>query len=99
MICGYVTFKNREIRIIMNDLEKLRKKALRLADSPGVYIMKDIKNKVIYVGKAKVLKNRVVSYFRDISSQNEKVRKMVENVADFEFEALVLEGKYKIWIF
>ena len=87
-----------EIGIIMNTLEKLRKKALRLADSPGVYIMKDIKNKVIYVGKAKVLKNRVVSYFRDISSQNEKVRKMVEHVEDFdfiltdsEFEALILE--------
>ena len=82
----------------MNDLEKLRKKALRLADSPGVYIMKNSKNEVIYVGKAKVLRNRVVSYFRNISSQNEKVRKMVENVEDFdfiltdsEFEALVLE--------
>ena len=91
-------FENLEIGIIMNTLEKLRKKALRLADSPGVYIMKDIKNKVIYVGKAKVLKNRVVSYFRDISSQNEKVRKMVEHVEDFdfiltdsEFEALILE--------
>ena len=78
-------FENLEIGIIMNTLEKLRKKALRLADSPGVYIMKDIKNKVIYVGKAKVLKNRVVSYFRDISSQNEKVRKMVEHVEDFDF--------------
>ncbi len=60
--------------------------------------MKDINGKIIYIGKAKNLKNRVVSYFRNLSSHNEKIRKMVENVCDFnffvtdsEFEALVLE--------
>ncbi len=82
----------------MNDIERLKQKALRLTKSPGVYIMKDVNGKVIYVGKAKVLKNRVVSYFRNFSSQNEKVKKMVSNVEDFdfiltdsEFEALILE--------
>ena len=59
----------------MHDLERLKDKALRLTQRPGVYIMKDINGKVIYVGKAKVLKNRVVSYFRNLSLQNEKVKK------------------------
>lgn len=82
----------------MHNIERLKQKALRLTKKPGVYIMKDINDKVIYVGKAKALKNRVVSYFRNLSSQNEKVRKMVSNVEDFdfiltdsEFEALILE--------
>lgn len=82
----------------MHDLERLKDKALRLTQRPGVYIMKDINGKVIYVGKAKVLKNRVVSYFRNLSLQNEKVKKMVSHVYDFdfivtdsEFEALILE--------
>ena len=39
----------------MNDIERLKQKALRLTKSPGVYIMKDVNGKVIYVGKAKVL--------------------------------------------
>lgn len=83
---------------VMHDIERLKQKALRLTKSPGVYIMKDINDKVIYVGKAKALRNRVVSYFRNLSLQNEKVKKMVANVEDFdfiltdsEFEALVLE--------
>ena len=82
----------------MHDIERLKDKALRLTQSPGVYIMKDTNGKVIYVGKAKVLKNRVVSYFRNLSLQNEKVKKMVSHVEDFdfivtdsEFEALILE--------
>lgn len=65
---------------------------------PGVYIMKDKNNTVIYVGKAKKLKNRVSSYFRAIDHHLPKVYKMVQNVVDFdyivtdsEFEALVLE--------
>ncbi len=79
-------------------LEKLKDKALRLTDKPGVYLMKNKKNEVIYVGKAKVLRNRVVSYFRKFDSHDEKVKSMILNVYDFdfivtdsEFEALVLE--------
>lgn len=79
-------------------MERLKDKALRLTQCSGVYIMKDAKGKVIYVGKAKALKNRVVSYFRNLSLQNEKVKKMVSNIEDFdfivtdsEFEALILE--------
>ena len=82
----------------MDRMERLREKARNLTDMPGVYLMKDNTGEVIYVGKAKVLKNRVSSYFRNNSSHNEKVRKMVSNVEDFdfivtnsEFEALVLE--------
>ena len=83
----------------MNErIEYLREKARKLTDMPGVYLMKDAKGKVIYVGKAKILKNRVSSYFREHARHNDKVRRMVENVYDFdyiitdsEFEALVLE--------
>lgn len=65
---------------------------------PGVYIMHDKSGKVIYVGKAKKLKNRVTSYFRNVEKHLPKVYKMVEHVYDFdyivtdsEFEALILE--------
>lgn len=78
--------------------EELRKKAMALPKTPGVYLMKNNKNKIIYVGKAKALKNRVSSYFGSQNNHGIKVRKMVENVNDFdyiltgsEFEALVLE--------
>ena len=84
----------------MNErIEYLLKKANSLPDEPGVYLMKDSKEKIIYIGKAKILKNRVTSYFRKNSSHTDKVRKMVENVHDFdfitatsEFEALILEN-------
>lgn len=79
-------------------IDFLRKKANSLTLMPGVYLMKDTTGKVIYVGKAKALKNRVTSYFRENSAHNEKVRQMVLHVHDFdyivtdsEFEALVLE--------
>lgn len=82
----------------MNTKNKLREKALNLTTNPGVYLMKNKNEEIIYVGKAKNLKNRVVSYFRNLSSHNVKVRKMIETVCDFdffvtnsEFEALVLE--------
>jgi excinuclease ABC subunit C len=80
------------------DLNALQKKALSLPLLPGVYIMKDRKGEVIYVGKAKKLKNRVSSYFRTGASHTPKVEKMVSHVHDFdvivvdsEFEALTLE--------
>lgn len=84
--------------VLNKNILALSKKARELTTMPGVYIMKNIKNEIIYIGKAKVLKNRVSSYFQNNASHNEKVRKMVEQVEDFdyivctsEFEALVLE--------
>ena len=78
--------------------EELKEKAHALPLKPGVYIMQDAKNEVIYVGKAKSLKNRVSQYFQDSASHTEKTRAMVSQIdhfdviiADSEFEALVLE--------
>ena len=78
-------------------IDELRDKANRLPLLPGVYIMKDVRGEVIYVGKAKALKNRVTSYFR--GEHLPKVAAMVAKVDDFdvivvktEFEALVLEN-------
>lgn len=81
-----------------NRLLRLRQKAMKLPLTPGVYIMKNKQKKIIYIGKAKKLKNRVSQYFGSQVKHSPKVRKMVENVDDFdyiltdsEFEALVLE--------
>jgi len=70
-----------------------------LPDTPGVYIMKDERGKIIYVGKAIVLKNRVRQYFQSSRNQAPKVRAMVSHVADFEtimtaneVESLILEA-------
>ena len=78
--------------------EELKEKALRLPLEPGVYIMRDRDDTVIYVGKAKRLKNRVTQYFQDTASHNAKTRIMVSKIDHFdvivaasEFEALVLE--------
>ena len=78
--------------------KELRKKAMALPLNPGVYIMKNKDKKIIYIGKAKALKNRVSSYFGSHSNHSLKVIRMVENVDNFdyilcdtEFEALVLE--------
>ena len=69
-----------------------------LPDKPGVYLMKNFLGEVIYVGKAKVLKNRVKSYFQKSKNHSEKVKVMVKNIAEFEYivtdsemEALILE--------
>lgn len=76
----------------------LNKKIKLLPQNSGVYLMKDENGTIIYVGKAKVLKNRVTQYFRKNSNHTPKVLKMVENIADFEYiitsnemEALILE--------
>ncbi len=78
--------------------EVVREKLKLLPDNPGVYIMKDAAGKIIYVGKAVVLKNRVRQYFQSQRNHTPKVRAMVAKVADFEFimtasevEALILE--------
>ena len=77
---------------------ELKEKALTLPYAPGVYIMRDKTDKVIYVGKAKKLKNRVSQYFQDTASHSPKTRIMVSKIHHFdvivaasEFEALVLE--------
>lgn len=69
-----------------------------LPDKPGVYLMKNALGEVIYVGKAKVLKNRVRQYFQSSKNHSEKVRAMVKNISEFEYivtdsemEALILE--------
>ncbi|MGM9660653.1 MAG: excinuclease ABC subunit UvrC [Faecousia sp.] len=78
--------------------EELKEKALSLPYAPGVYVMRDQTDKVIYVGKAKKLKNRVSQYFQDTASHTPKTRMMVSKIHHFdvivaasEFEALVLE--------
>ncbi len=79
--------------------DELREKASALPLLPGVYLMMDSSGKVIYVGKAKKLKNRVSQYFQDSASHTSKTRQMVSQVDHFdtifvssEFEALVLEN-------
>ena len=69
-----------------------------LPSKPGVYLMKNSLGEVIYVGKAKILKNRVKSYFQNSKNHSEKVRVMVKHIAEFEYivtdsemEALILE--------
>ena len=79
-------------------IDQLKEKAAALPLAPGVYIMKDKSETVIYVGKAKKLKNRVSQYFQDTASHSPKTRLMVSKIDHFdvivaasEFEALVLE--------
>lgn len=76
----------------------LKKELQNLPDAPGVYLMHDKDGEIIYVGKAKVLKNRVRQYFQSQKSHTQKVRAMVSHIAWFEYiitdselEALVLE--------
>ncbi len=82
------------------DLQELRKRANELPSSPGVYLMKDKNDKIIYVGKSKVLKNRVSQYFKETGHQDYKTAKMVSNVDHFDYmlthteiEALSLENR------
>ena len=84
----------------MNDMtfDELKDKALSLPLAPGVYIMRNKDDKVIYVGKAKKLKNRVSQYFQNTANHSPKTRIMVSKIDHFdvivaasEFEALVLE--------
>ena len=79
--------------------EELKNKANALPLAPGVYLMMDRTGKVIYVGKAKKLKNRVSQYFQDSAAHTAKTRQMVSQVDHFdtifvssEFEALILEN-------
>ena len=79
-------------------LSELRRRAMALPQQPGVYIMKNAAGAILYIGKAKKLKNRVSQYFGSQTNHSPKVRKMVALVDRFdyivvgnEFEALVLE--------
>ena len=79
-------------------IKELRRQAMALPQEPGVYLMKDSRDTIIYIGKAKVLRNRVSQYFGSDTNHTEKVRQMVSRVHHFEyivagseFEALVLE--------
>jgi excinuclease ABC subunit C len=76
----------------------LKAKIRGLPSTPGVYLMKDSNAQVIYVGKAKNLKNRVQSYFQNSKSHSKKILKLKANLKDFdyiltdtEFEAFMLE--------
>ena len=78
--------------------ELVKEKLRLLPDQPGVYIMKNEQGRIIYVGKAVVLKNRVRQYFQSNKNHTPKVRAMVSHIADFEIimthsevEALILE--------
>lgn len=80
-------------------LEYLREKSNKLPLCPGVYQMKDKSGKIIYIGKAKLLKNRVTSYFHNVEAHNPKTYKLVSLIHDFDFivtdtelDALVLEA-------
>lgn len=77
---------------------EIKKELARLPERPGVYLMKNSELKVIYVGKAKSLKNRVSQYFQSSKNHTQKVLAMVENIVEFEYivtdtemEALILE--------
>ena len=91
--------------IIMIHNDKIEEKLKTLPDNPGVYLMKNSNGKIIYVGKAVVLKNRVRQYFRK-TEKTARIEKMVSLIHDFEYiitdtedEALILEcnliKKYK----
>lgn len=80
-------------------LDYLREKSNKLPLHPGVYQMKDKNGNIIYIGKAKMLKNRVTSYFHAVEAHNAKTYKLVSNIYDFDFivtetelDALVLEA-------
>ncbi len=77
----------------------IREELKKLPDKPGVYIMKDEDEHIIYVGKAKILKNRVRQYFQESSNHSAKVLSMVKRIKSFEYivtgtevEALILEN-------
>ncbi len=82
-------------------MTKIEKKIKEAPKSPGIYFFKDKKGKVIYIGKANVLKNRVSQYFRSPKKHSQKTKKLVENIFDVDFlicdseiDALIKEACY-----
>ena len=89
-----------ESEAVSINIEELRDKASRLPLTPGVYLMKDAAGRIIYVGKSKALRSRVLSYFTDIGHHTVKTAKLVSGISDFdvmltstEIEALALENR------
>ena len=77
----------------------IENKLKNIPKNPGVYIFSDKSKKILYVGKAKVLRNRIKSYFQKSSKPDPRIQTMVNKIADFEFiitdsdiEALILEA-------
>lgn len=79
--------------MLNNNLNYLKDKTSKLTTSSGVYLMKDVNGNIIYIGKAKNLKNRVSSYFRESSNHNEKTLKMVSKIFDYDF--IVTDTEYE----
>lgn len=73
--------------------DALRERLKTLPDRPGCYLMRDVRGTIIYIGKAKNLRNRVRSYFRPGAKHAPKVRSMVHTVADFEFMTVKNEAE------
>jgi excinuclease ABC subunit C len=87
------------LKIAVNDLHKQRDKLTGISQGPGVYLMKDAEDRVLYVGKARNLKKRLASYFAPSTRQTSKTAVLVEKIAQFdtittmtEKEALILES-------
>ena len=81
-------------------VNKLKQKLKNLPAKPGVYLYKDAREKIIYVGKASILKRRVSSYFQKKSLRDRKTSVLIGNIADIdwivtdgEIEALFLEAE------
>lgn len=83
----------------MDSATRLAQKLSTVPDKPGVYLMKDSGGRIIYVGKAKVLRNRLRSYFQSVDQKDPKTRLLIRHIADFDFlivenekEALITEN-------
>lgn len=79
--------------MLNKNIEYLKDKTSKLTTSSGVYLMKDASGKIIYIGKAKNLKNRVSSYFRESVYHNEKTLKMISKICDYDF--IVTDTEYE----
>ena len=79
--------------MLNKNIEYLKDKTSKLTTSSGVYLMKDASGKIIYIGKAKNLKNRVSSYFRERVYHNEKTLKMISKICDYDF--IVTDTEYE----
>lgn len=76
---------------IMDNKGSLKQKINELPDRPGVYLMQDFLGNIIYVGKAKNLKNRVSQYFHKQKNREPKVEEMIQHIEDFEYRVLDTE--------
>lgn len=84
---------------LIQDTERLENRLKEIPSVPGVYLMRDRDDRILYIGKSKKLRSRVRSYFRDSQSLSQRIERMVQQVADIEFivtdteaEALALEA-------